>query len=108
MDDYIIHIDSYDFEEKLERGTALVFFYEYMDTKSMALETVMEEIAENYGERINIYAVDIEQSPDIAIHYGVENIPCVIFLKNGDTVEQIDGANPPDIYTDIIEEVIDE
>ncbi len=106
MNDYIIQIDSYDFEERLESGMALVYFCEYMNTGSRAIEIVMDEIAEKYADRIRVYAVDAEQSPDILLHYGVESIPCVIFLRNGDPVESVEGANLSDIYEEIIEELL--
>lgn len=106
MNDYIIRIDSYDYEERLESGISLVFFYEYTDTGSRALESIMEEIAEKYSEQIRVYAVDAEQSPDIFLHYGVESVPSVLFLKNGETVEMIEGANLSYIYEEIIEELL--
>ncbi len=106
MNDYITQIDSYDFEEKLECGTALVYFYEYMDIQSKALEAVMEETAEKYADSIRIFCVDVEQSPDIVINFGVESIPYVIVIKNGEVIERIEGANPPDIYENIIEEIL--
>ncbi len=106
MNDYIIQIDSYDFEERLGTGTSLVFFYEYTDTRSRALGTVIEEIAEKYADCINVYAVDAEQSPDIFLHYEVESVPCVIFIRDGEPIEQVEGANMPEIYEEIIEDLL--
>ena len=106
MNDYIIQIDSYDYEERLETGISLVFFYEYTDSKSRALKNVIEEIAEKYEDSIKVYAVDAEQSPDIFMHFGVEGTPCVVLIKDGSPIEQIEGANLPEIYEEIIEELL--
>lgn len=106
MNDDIIRVDSYDFEERVDSGVVLVFFYEHLSTQSRALELVIEEIAHEYSDRILVLAVDAEQSPDIIMHYDIEMIPCVMILSGGDIVEQIDGANLPNVYSDIIDELI--
>ena len=51
-------------------------------------------------------AVDIEQSPDIAYRYLVENLPFVIMFRDGEPIGDLEGANLPEVYFDLIEAFI--
>ena len=64
---------------------------------------IIDEIASQYFDCIRVLSLDVEQSPDIAIHYAIDTVPSVLFFKDGRISEKIEGANPPSVYTDIIE-----
>ena len=38
--------------------------------------------------------LDVDNSPSVAMQYGVRSIPALIFFKNGQPVDQIVGAVP--------------
>ncbi len=106
MNENIIGVDSYDFEERIQSGVVLVYFYEHLNVESRVLEPIIGEIAEKYIEDVTVLAVDMEQSPDIAMHYAVEASPCVIIFRSGEPVEMIDGANPTNVYCDCLDELM--
>ncbi|MBQ8133813.1 MAG: thiol reductase thioredoxin [Clostridia bacterium] len=106
MNEDIIRADSYDFEERVQIGIVMVYFYEHLNVESRVLEPIIGEIAERYIDDVTVLAVDMEQSPDIAVHYAVESSPCVIIFRNGEPVEIIDGANPTNVYCDCLDEMI--
>ena len=94
MSEDIIYADSYDFDSRIEYGIRLVVFYAEWCVQSRGLMSILEEIADEYYDSIRIIAVDVEQSP------------VVIFFIDGKMVERIGGANPPNVYTDILDEII--
>ena len=102
----ITYADSYDFDERIESGTVLTFFFEYLDARSRAFEGIIEELAEEYCDHVRFVAVDTEQSPDIAMRYGIDVLPGVIIFNNGEIVEQVEGANSPEVYKDILDSLI--
>ena len=53
---------------------------------------VIEELAGEYEGRIVVGKCDVEDNDDIAIEYGVRNIPTVLFFKNGELVDRFVGA----------------
>lgn len=99
----VILVDSYDFDDRINDGIVMVFFFEHENVQSRGLEMIIDEIASEYFDSIRVLALDVEQSPDIAMHYAVDTVPSVIFFKDGRISEKIEGANPPSVYTDIIE-----
>jgi thioredoxin 1 len=58
----------------------------------------IEELAENYGDRAIIGKVDVDENDELAIRYGVRNIPTVLFLRNGEIVDKQIGAAPKAVF----------
>ncbi len=58
------------------------------------LGPVISELAEDYDGRIVVGKCDVEENDDIAIKYGIRNIPTVLFFKGGQLVDKFVGAAP--------------
>ncbi len=102
----MIYADSYDFEQRIEHGVRMVFFYAEWCVQSRGLLPTMEEIADLYYDHIRVIAVDVEQSPDLASVFAIDQTPVVLFFKDGKLTERINGANPSSAYTDVIDELL--
>ncbi|MBU1698694.1 MAG: thioredoxin [Candidatus Eisenbacteria bacterium] len=61
-----------------------------------ALEPILAEISEEYGDRIFIGKADIEEAPKIAERFSIMSVPTVIFLKAGEEVGRFVGAERKD------------
>ena len=55
---------------------------------------VLEEIAEENGDRIRIAKLDVDSNQNTAIQYGVQSIPTLILFKDGQPVERVVGYMP--------------
>jgi thioredoxin 1 len=55
---------------------------------------VLEEIAQEYGSKIDIVKVNVDENPRVVQIYGVMNIPTLSVFKDGQVVKQIVGAKP--------------
>ncbi len=55
---------------------------------------VISELAEEYDGRITVGKCDVEENEDIALEFGVRNIPTIVFIKGGQVVDKIVGAQP--------------
>lgn len=106
MSEDIIYVDSYDFEDRINDGIVMVFFYHHMNVQSRAFELIIDEIADQYADSVRVLAVDVEQSPDIADRFCVEGLPYVVIFHDGEIIEQIEGSNPTYTYTDILDELL--
>ncbi|MET9414253.1 thioredoxin [Streptomyces klenkii] len=54
----------------------------------------LEAIAAEYGDKIEIVKLNIDQNPDTAAKYGVMSIPTLNVYKGGEVVQTIVGAKP--------------
>ena len=57
-----------------------------------AIAPIISQLAEEYDGKIVVGKCDVEENDDIAIEYGVRNIPTILFFKGGEIVDKIVGA----------------
>ena len=68
---------------------------------------VMEELAnENAAKGVKVAKVNVDENPELAWTFQVSSIPVVFFMKNGQPVDTIVGANPKSVYQAKIDELL--
>ncbi|MFG6193612.1 thioredoxin [Nonomuraea sp. NPDC050451] len=55
---------------------------------------ILQEIANEHGDKLEIVKLNIDENPDVPRQYGVLQIPTMNVYKNGEVVKQIIGAKP--------------
>jgi len=55
---------------------------------------VLEEIASEYGEKIDVVKLNIDENPAVSTRYKIMAIPTMSVFQNGEVVKQIVGAKP--------------
>jgi thioredoxin 1 len=55
---------------------------------------VLEEIATEYADKINVVKLNIDENPAISQKYGIMAIPTMNVFSGGEVVKQIVGAKP--------------
>jgi thioredoxin 1 len=55
---------------------------------------VLEEIASEYGEKIDVVKLNVDDNPQTAQRYQILAIPTLNVFQNGKIVKQIKGAKP--------------
>jgi thioredoxin 1 len=55
---------------------------------------VLEEIATEYADKIDVVKLNIDENPAIAQRYGIMAIPTMNVFSGGEVVKQIVGAKP--------------
>ena len=53
---------------------------------------IISELAEKYDGKITVGKCDIEEDEDLAVEFGIRNIPTILFFKNGELVDKLVGA----------------
>lgn len=56
------------------------------------LAPVVEELAGTYAGKVKIGKLDVDESPGIAMKYGVRSVPTLLFFKGGEVVDEVRGA----------------
>jgi thioredoxin 1 len=54
----------------------------------------LEAIADEYGDKIQIVKLNIDENPNTAAKYGVMSIPTLNVYQGGDVAKTIVGAKP--------------
>ncbi|MCQ2376334.1 MAG: thioredoxin [Salinivirgaceae bacterium] len=67
------------------------------------LSPVVDELAEDFAGKVNVYKMNIEENADATTaKYGIRNIPTLLFFKNGEQVDKQVGACPKNTLADKI------
>lgn len=67
---------------------------------------IIEQIAEEYKDKIVVWKVDVDNNDEATSKYGIRNIPTVLFIKNGQVVDKVVGAGPKNLFTEKIDKLI--
>lgn len=60
---------------------------------------IVEEMSAEYDGKAVIGKVDVDNNQEIAMKYGIRNIPTVLFVKGGEVVDKQVGAAPKQAFT---------
>jgi thioredoxin 1 len=55
---------------------------------------VVEQLAEEYGDKMRVGKVDADANQNILMDYGIMGIPTLILFKGGEPVVRITGYRP--------------
>ena len=53
---------------------------------------IISELAEDFDGKIVVGKCDVDENDDVAIEFGVRNIPTILFFKNGELIDKFVGA----------------
>lgn len=97
------HVNNENFEKEIlkQKGIIIVDFYAVWCGPCQMLAPVLEKIAEN----VNVAKIDIDDNEELAIKYGIEVVPTLIFFKDGEIKKQIAGFYSEKELLEIIEKI---
>jgi thioredoxin 1 len=64
---------------------------------------LMDKLATEYGDRLAVVKIDIDENKDNAKKYGIRSIPAVLIFRDGEMVESLFGSKPYETYSDSVE-----
>ena len=58
-----------------------------------AIAPIIEELANEYDGKIVVGKCDVEENDDLAMEFGIRNIPTILLIKDGVVVDKHVGAS---------------
>ncbi len=65
---------------------------------------ILSDIASEFGERVRIIKIDVDQNPGLAGKYHIQGVPTVILFKNGKLVWRQSGVASKSQLIDILKQ----
>ena len=69
-----------------------------------AIGPVIEELSKEYDGKVNVGKVNVDHNPEISMNYGITSIPAILFVKGGQVVDKLVGAQPKANFVKKIEQ----
>ena len=101
-----IEVDDQSFQTEIEGadGLAMVDFWAEWCGPCRMVSPIVEELAEEYEDRVKVAKVDVDESQRTAQKFNVRSIPSILFFKDGEHVDTVVGAVPKEQLEEKIEE----
>lgn len=68
---------------------------------------IVDEIAQEYTEKLKVVKVNTDTNPEIASQYGIRSIPTLILFKNGQPIDRVIGVLPKTTLVTTLEKYLD-
>ena len=102
-----LQITDSNFKEILAQGKPVVMdFWAPWCGPCKMVSPIIDELAEAYEGRVIIGKCDVDENNDVAIEFGIRNIPTVLFFKDGVQVDKQVGSAPKPQYVAKIEALL--
>ena len=73
---------------------------------SRAIAPIIGELAGEYGDRVKVVKMNIDDSPQTPGRYGVRAIPTILAFQGGQVVGQLQGARPRADFDELVTKLL--
>lgn len=85
---------NFDAEVKQSSVPVVVDFWAEWCGPCRMIGPSLEELSEEYGDKVKIVKVNVDENPESPAQLGVRGIPALFLFKNGEVVSNKIGAAP--------------
>ena len=99
-------INDLQLEDKVlnSKGLTVIDFWAEWCGPCRQLLPIMEEVSKELGDKVKIYKMNVDESPESAAKFGIRSIPSVFLFKDGNQVDVKVGLNSKETMLSWIKE----
>jgi thioredoxin 1 len=103
-----LEVNRANYDEVINSGQPVILdFWATWCGPCRAIAPYIDEIAKEYDGKVIVGKVNMDDDNDeLALKYGVKNIPTVLFIKNGQLVDKQVGVAAKKVFVQKLEEIL--
>lgn len=104
----VAEVTDQSFEAEVIRSQqpAVVDFWAEWCAPCKAIAPVLSQLADDYGDRVKIVKINIDENPQTPGKYGIRAIPTVLAFSGGQVVGQLQGARPRSAFEEMVKKLL--
>jgi thioredoxin 1 len=104
-----IHVSDAEFEEKVLNSDVpvLVDFWAPWCGPCRMVAPILDKLAEEFAGKIMVAKVNTDEDAQWAMQYGVQGIPTMLVVHNGEVIREQVGAVPEPYLRALVDEVLE-
>ena len=107
MSQNLLTLTPENFDTTIAEGITLVDFWAPWCGPCQMLTPILDNhVAPAVAGRAKVAKVNVDDSRDIAVKFGIKSIPAILIFKNGQLVQQMTGLQSADVLVKAIEAAI--
>jgi len=89
----ILEVGDSSFESEVLKSDkpVLVDFWAPWCGPCRAIAPIVEELAEDFGDKVKFTKCNVDENPTTPTKYGIKSIPTLIFFKDGEIQDKVIG-----------------
>lgn len=100
---YEINTEEWVYEGKIP---CIIDFYASWCGPCKMIAPILEELSEEYKDKIIIYKIDTEKEQDLAAMFSIRSIPSILFVPMDGKPSMINGALPKKDFEKVIKDIL--
>ena len=104
----VAEVTDQNFESEVLKSDVpvVVAFWAEWCAPCRAIAPIIGDLAAEYGDRVKIVKMNVDDSPQTPGRYGVRAIPTVLAFQGGQVVEQMQGARPRKAFEELVTKLL--